>query len=121
MSDGADNTQLGDVTIFDTAYFDQDYKLQAIWLGLLWFLLGTIPTIAYQVYFGTYSGGAWYLTPGEWHAWGVLRWGLGGAFWVLGVFWLLAYIKSVDGRLMQKIYYRAIAWVIPISWVLALW
>ena len=24
---GADNTQLGDVTIFDSAYYNQDYKL----------------------------------------------------------------------------------------------
>ena len=120
MSDGADNTQVGDVTMFDTAYFDQDYKLQAIWLGLLWFLLGTIPTIAYNVYFSTYSG-IWFLTGGEAHAWGVLRWGLGDSFWVLGIFWLLAYIKAVDNRLMQKIYYRAIAWIIPLSWVFALW
>ena len=120
MSDGADNTQVGDITIFDTAYFDQDYKLQAIWLGLLWFLLGTIPTIAYNVYVTTLSFG-WVMSAGEVHAWAVTRWALGDAFWVLGIFWLLAYIKSVDSRLMQKIYYRAIAWIIPLSWVFLLW
>ena len=38
----------------------------------------------------------------------------------MGTFWLLAYIKS-DNRIWQKIYYRAIAWGIPLSWVLALW
>ena len=49
-----------------------------------------------------------------------MEYGVGSLFWFLGIFWLLAYIKR-DDRIFQKIYYRAIAWAIPISWVLALW
>ena len=30
--------------------------------------------------------------------------------------WLLSYIK-LDNRTIQKIYYRAIAWIIPLSWL----
>lgn len=125
MSDGADNTEIGNVTIFDTAFFDQDYKLQPIWLGLLWFLIGTIPSISYAAARPGYNCNGfgwcgWGLTSGEWHGWYVLEYGIGSAFWVLGLFWLLAYIKR-DDRLFQKLYYRAIAWIIPISWVLALW
>ena len=48
MSDGADNTEVGGTTLFDTAYFNQDYKLQAIWLGLLWALMATVPQIAWH-------------------------------------------------------------------------
>ena len=121
MSDGGDNTQVGDVTLFDTGYFDQDYKLQAIWLGLLWFFIGTIPTTGYEVWYSTQSVTGWLMSPGTAHAWGVLRWALGDSFWLLGVFWLLAYIKHGDQRIFQKVYYRAIAWIIPLSWVFALW
>ena len=124
MSDGADNTEIGNVTIFDTAYFDQDYKLKAIWLGLLWFLIGTVPTIAYQAarpgYACVLGICSWGLTAGEWHSWYVLEYGIGSVFWILGLLYLLAYIKR-DNRIFQKIYYRAIAWSIPISWILALW
>merc|ERR1711920_694587 len=113
---GADNTQLGDVTIFDSAYYNQDYKLQAIWLGLVWFALGVMPQIIYS------AARPWVrqigLTGGEWHAWRVMLYGNGNAFYVLTLFWLLAYIKAPKpDRIMSKIYYRAIAWIIPISWI----
>merc|ERR1712110_985282 len=124
MADGADNTQIGDVTIFDTSYFDQDYKLKPIWLGLLWWLIGTIPMIIFR------GGSIGYdcigyscisiMSTGEWHGWSVLQYATGSVFGAMGTFWLLAYIKT-DSRIMQKIYYRAIAWGIPLSWVLALW
>lgn len=117
---GANDTQLGDVTIFDSAYFDQDYKLQAIWLGLIWFALSVMPQIIYRACRPWWRQGG-NLTWGEWHAWRVMLWGNGSAFWVLMIFWLLAYVKAVEDRLMSKIYYRAIAWIIPISWILALW
>ena len=122
MSDtsGADNTEIGDITIFDSSYFDQDYKLKPIWLGLLWWLIATVPTIFYRAVRPGWNGTGWGLTSGEWHAWYVMNYGIGSVFWSLGIFWLLAYIKR-DDRIFQKIYYRAIAWGIPISWVLALW
>ena len=58
------------------------------------------------------------MTSGEWHAWRLIKIATGIEFGILGLFWLLAYIKRPD---MQRIYYRAIAWVIPISWFFAFW
>ena len=116
MSD--ENVEVGDITIFDTNYFDQDYKLQAIWMGLLWWFIGIMPLIFYRSMWASRS--IWTMSPGELHAWGVMQYGFGSIFGCLGTFWLLGYIKR-DDRLFQKMYYRAIAWVIPISWVLALW
>ena len=77
MADGADNTQIGDVTIFDTAYFDQDYKLKPIWLGLLWWFIGTLPLIIFRgASIGYNCAGiicSWGLSTGEWHGWSVLQ------------------------------------------------
>ena len=123
MSDltGADNTQIGDTTIFDTGYFDQEYKMQAIWLGLLWWFMGMLPMIIIQAWRPGSIDGYWFLTQGEWHGLSVMQWAYGSSFGALGTFWLLAYIKAAKNRIMQKIYYRAIAWIIPLSWVFALW
>ena len=85
----------------DDGYFDQDFKLQAIWLGLLWFFLGTFPIIMFEIIkvvkagstFGTMISWS-YFSGGEWHAWYVMRYGIGPVFWVLGIWWLLAYIKT---------------------------
>ena len=89
-------------------------------MGLLWWFIGIVPLIFFRA--SAASRPIWYggLTTGEWHAWAVLMYAFGSIFGALGTFWLLAYIKR-DDRLFQKMYYRAIAWVIPISWVLALW
>ena len=116
---------MSDVQIFDDSYFNQDYKLQAIWLGLIWWFLGTIPLIIYNAWKPGYSCYhyvcTWGLTDGEWHGFSVMQYGFGSAMDILGLFWLLAYIKQGKNRIMQKIYFRAIAWVIPLSWVFALW
>ena len=128
MSDtsGADNTEIGNVTIFDTAYFDQDYKLQAVWLGLLWWLISYTPAIAFNAARpGWHCDGlgycGWtYLSAGAWHAWYVLQYGLGGDYALMGLFWLLAYIKR-DDRIFQRIYYRAMAWGTGLSWLFFLW
>ena len=34
------------------------------------------------------------------------------------LFWLLAYIQK---PIMQKLYFRVIAWIIPASWIFAFW
>ena len=122
MSDtsGADNTEIGDITIFDSSYFDQDYKLKPIWLGLLWWFTGIIPVIFFRAARPGWSGLSWGLTTGEWHAWSVMMYATGSVFGAMGTFWLLAYIKR-DNRIFQKIYYRTIAGGIPLTWVLALW
>ena len=36
------------------------------------------------------------------------------------MFWLLAYIRK-EGGMFQRLYYRAIAWAVPLSWVFAVW
>ena len=123
MSD--DNVEVGDITIFDTSYFNQDYKLKPIWLGLLWFFIGAVPLSSYYVAMPGCIADAFnicvsVLTAGEAHAWAVAEYGIGAIFNGLGIFWLLAYIKK-DNRIFQKIYYRAIAWAIPLSWIVALW
>lgn len=41
-------------------------------------------------------------------------------YFLLWFFSLLAFIRS-DSRIMQKVYYRVVAWMIPISWVMAFW
>ena len=101
--------------VFNETYFNQDYKLQAIWLGLDWWFISFMPLIMY-------AAGGWKhnWSGGMWHAWGVVRWGQGTTFWVLGIFWLLAYIKGWE-RHWQKIYYRAIAWCTGFSWLFAVW
>ena len=114
-----------DPVAFNPDYFNQDYKMQAIWLGLIWWFLSLIPTIIFRAWQPGYGWNGsyyyWGLTNGEWHAWRVMMYGYGLSFGVLSGFWLLAYIKQGKNRILQKIYYRAIAWVIPLSWVWSLW
>ena len=110
--------------VLNESYFNQDYKLQAVWLGLLWWLMGSLPQIVFRAWTPSYycvlGVCTWYLTEGEWHGWSMMNYAHGSIFGALGFFWLLAYIKK-DSRIMQKIYYRAIAWGIPLSWIIALW
>ena len=54
------------------------------------------------------------------HAVGVLNVGSALIFGSLFLFSLFSWIQT-DNRVMQKVYYRFIAWLIPMSWVLAVW
>ena len=103
-------------------YFDMDHKLQAVWLGLLWWFMSAFPQIIFRAWrpYYYYGTGVKYMTQGEWHGWINMLYSHGTIFGALGTFWLTAYIKR-DSRIPQKFYYRAIAWVIPLSWVFALW
>ena len=108
-------------------YFNSEYKLQAIWLGLTWFSLGFTPIIANGIAspgcaYETTSGITSYVcnTSGSFVAWDMSTFAVGSSFNTLGIFWLLAYIENESTRIMQKVYYRAIAWIIPISWLLVL-
>ena len=91
-------------------YFDMDYMLKPIWLGLVWLALAVFPAIMYA------AAQPWvdWISPLEWHAWRLIRIATGVEFGLLLLLWLLAYIKKPD---FQRIYYRAIAWVIPFSWL----
>ena len=57
-------------------------------------------------------------TGGTNHAWMFTRVSSGLMFGLLWILSLTAYVKQ---RGMQKIYYRFIAWMIPLSWVAAVW
>ena len=119
MSDG----EIGGGISTSDDYFNQDGMLYAIFLGVTWFVISLVPTIGYWASspwsrsFGGWTSYGWWLTPGEAFAWNVGMYGIGPAFWILTVFWLISYIK-LENRVIQKIYYRAIAWIIPISWLL---
>ena len=123
MSDSI-RTTIEDGIHLQDPYFEPDFKLQAVWLGLTWLLLAAYPTVVFRAgrpgYNCVLSVCSILLTSGEWHAWNVFQYGFGGGFFLLGIFWLLSYIQS-DNRIMQKIYYRSIAWMIPISWIFCLW
>ena len=122
----SDDNSLGELTTVDSGedYFNMDYKMKPIWLGLLWWLIGVIPQIAWAAirpgHTCAWGPCAYYITYGDAHAWNVVQYGFAPIFGALGTLWLLAYIKT-DSRIMQKIYYRAIAWGIPLSWLFALW
>ena len=104
-------------------YFDHEYLLKSIWLGLVWLLAAVYPAILYAAatprrdYYWDYWRWNW-MTTGEWHAWQLVRIATGVEFGILSLLWLLSYIKKPD---FQRIYYRAIAWIIPISWFFAFW
>lgn len=46
----------------------------------------------------------------------MITWGNALVYGPLFLFSLLSFIKT-DNRIMQKLYYRALAWSIPLSWV----
>ena len=60
--------------------------------------------------------GVW--TNGTKHFWSVMETSSGIFFGWTTLFWLLSYIHK---RIMQKIYYRVIAWFIPASWIFVFW
>ena len=95
---------------FNEAYYNQEYKLWPIWLGLVWWFASSVPYITLE--FRTW----WYWNDATAFAWNISRYGLSLVFWVLGIWWLIAYIKD-ENRLMSKYYYRAIAWGIPLTWL----
>ena len=99
-----------DPATWNETYFNQDYKLWPIWLGLVWWFASFAPLIVFAF------RDSWWLNGGTRFAWGIERWGVGTVFWVLGIWWLVAYIKD-EGRKISKYYYRAIAWGIPFTWL----
>ena len=81
----------------------------------------TVKWVDGRWYEGRWEDGYWShggYTNGTKHAWDVLRHSSGVLFGFLTGFWLLSYIKK---RVMQKIYFRFIAWLIPATWIFAFW
>lgn len=66
-----------------------------------------------------YTGSGW-VTYGVRHYVDVTTIGSQLVYGFLWLFSLLAFIRT-DTRIMQKIYYRMIAWLIPASWVISFW
>merc|ERR1712151_872740 len=48
----------------------------------------------------------------------ITKWGNATVFGLLFLFSLFSFIKT-DDRIMQKVYYRFVAWMIPSSWILS--
>ena len=103
----------GDGSHFDTDYFNTDERWWSIGMGLVWALIAS--PMGY--YMWSNPPNRW-LTGGELHAWRVMRYGNGINFWIVSIFWLLSYIRKPD---FQVLYYRSIAWGIPISWLFGFW
>ena len=121
-----------------TTYFDQDYRGGAIGAVFIWFFMtiqpGVISLIVqpYRACTKLNGGGKDCTSPGDasfnWnlftkahkHAVAVLNIGATMIFGLLFLFSLFSWIQT-DNRIMQKVYYRFIAWLIPLSWVLAVW
>ena len=117
----------------DPNFFDQDYRASSIGIGFVWFFLTIFPAIfkasarqgrtCYDAGWNNYD---WYYygwcetwnTKGTTHAWNVMTTANGIFFGFTTTFWLLSYIHK---RIMQKIYFRVIAWFIPASWIFAFW
>jgi len=111
----------------DPNFFDQDYRASSIGIGFVWFWLSIWPAILFAAInpgkvCETYAGGkvcytgAW--SRGTKHFWNVMTISSGIFFGFTTLFWLLSYIHN---RIMQKIYYRVIAWFIPASWIFGFW
>ena len=121
-----------------TTYFDQDYKGGAITAVFIWFFMTIQPgltslivkpyTVCYDSKRVCYVPGAYgydrnrfgnYFSKAHNHAVAVLNIGATMIFGLL-FFSLFSWIQT-DNRIMQKVYYRFIAWLIPLSWILAVW
>ena len=111
----------------DPMFFDQDYRASSIGIGFVWFFLSIFPGIlraairpgrVCEEVWGTKVCVTGAITKGTKHAWNVTTISNGLFFGFTTLFWLLSYIHK---RIMQKIYYRVIAWFIPASWIFAFW
>ena len=86
-------------------------------------MLSILPHILYGAIRPGYSYhyyNYWWMSPGEWHAWNVMRYGNGINFGITTGLWLLAYIRRGD-HWFQRLYYRGIAWATIISWIFGAW
>ena len=113
----------------DPNFFVREYRASSIgimfvWLGLtifmpIWYAAAQ-PWLHWSWHWShehnRWEHGGW--TSGTRHGWNVLRYSNGVFFGFLFGFSLLSYIHK---RVMQKIYYRFIAWIIPASWVFSFW
>ena len=111
------------LAVSNPSYFNNDYRADAIGVGGIWFWNMLAPIILYAIVTPgkscDYWGWCWWWnTKGTWHAWNVMRISYGLFFGFTTLFWALAWIKK---PIMQKIYYRVIAWFIPASWIFAFW
>jgi len=116
-------TELADTTGGkDPNFFDQDYRPASIGIGFVWFFLsfwpGMLNAIVRQGRECAYGFCVTWRTKGTNHAWNVAIISHSIFFGFTTLFWLLSYIHK---RIMQKIYYRVIAWFIPASWIFAFW
>ena len=115
----------------DADFFNGSFKGGPIAISFMWFFNFLGPILYYMAFkpgtecfnvnlasIGKF-GGCWNgATSGTNHGWMFVRVSSGILFGLLWLFSLLAYVKQ---RGMQKIYFRFIAWMIPLSWIAATW
>ena len=130
-----------DIVVGAGEYFNKDFLIGPVFLPILWAIQIAAPFLAYRVakplkvcitYPAGYIGQeiCWdalknsdymYLMKGPTkHFVDMMYWANLGIFGLLFLFSCFSWIKT-DGRGAQKIYYRIIAWMIPLTWVLAFW
>ena len=109
-------------TLRDPNFFNQDFRASSIGVGFIWVFSIFFPLVIKGIVRpgrDCMNGICWYWrTKGTSHAWNVMTISNTIFFGFLTFFWLLSYIQN---RMMQKIYYRFIAWMIPSTWLFAFW
>ena len=103
-------------------YFNTDYRAYSIGLGCMWLFTSIMPFVLQAA---VKPGKecvdrvcTTYKSSGTKHAWNVMKYTTLAEFLLLSGIWGMSYLKL---KAFQKIYYRAIAWVIPSSWFFSLW
>ena len=96
-------------------YFATDYETEAVLTGAMWLLLS-------QLGWGVLESAHWISGEedvSEWSAWAFIinLWGNESIFLTMFIFFLLAFIRTEGSdREWQKIYYRVIQYLTPVSW-----
>ena len=101
---------------WDPDYFNTEYRAYSIGLGCVWTFTWIFPFIMYAIVNPNCLSCTY--TAGTKHAWNTMRYTTLVEFGLLSVVWSLSYIRL---KAFQKMYYRFIAWMIPVSWFFALW
>ena len=122
LADGLGFSELEGSEVEGASYFNATYRAYSIGIGIVWTFAWITPFILQSVVrpgrtcvLGVCTT---YITGGTRHAWNVMRWTSFCEYGLLSIVWGGSYLHL---KAFQKIYYRTIAWVVPISWGFALW
>ena len=96
----------------DPNYFDTEYRAYSIGLGCIWFFTMIFPFIMHAIVNPKNK------TKGTKHAWDTMQYTTLVEFGLLTIIWGMSFIRL---KAFQKMYYRFICWMIPVSWFFGLW